>query len=171
MSRDSRAELEPSSVLYLQQMEGALIQVESALAEAANGIASMRGLLQRLITYISADAEAGSAQPLVSDPAPAPPPEARDANEQPAPAPVTPIDIRARPQQMSDAPSESESTNVQVPEENTRWRDAVSSKFDAESVLTKLDECLRGLRPGASPAEDRGDDEPDDEPAEHVREA
>jgi hypothetical protein len=167
MARDSRAELEPSSVLYLQQMEGALIQVESALAEAANGIASMRGLLQRLITYISADIETEPAQPLASDPALAPPPEETETSEQPAPAPVTPIDIRARPQQMADAPSGNEPGKVQFPEGDTRWSDAMGSKIDTQSVLTKLDERLRGLRPGASPAEDRADDEPDD----HVREA
>ena len=165
MSRDSRAELEPSSVLYLQQMEGALIQVESSLAEAANGIASMRGLLQRLITYISADVEADPAQPLASDPAPTP--EAADTSEQPAPAPITPIDIHARPEQQPDVPLESESRNVQLPEEKSSWSDSVSSKFDPESVLSKLDERLRGLRPGASSREARADDEPD----ERVREA
>lgn len=157
MNKEARDSLDTSSTAYLEEMQETLHKIEWSLAQATDSMASMRGVLHRLITYIAAGNEValGPAEPRALRPVPIE--EVRDAlpsspEEETTVAPVvetpvTPIDGDVELEETIATPSFKPSAYEHlVDKAEHRMGEEIESKIDTARVLSKVDERLRGLR-------------------------
>lgn len=149
MIEEARDPLDSSSTNYLEEMEDTLRRIESALAQAADSMASMRGTLHRLVAFISAgnEAEPHTARPRILRPVPDE--EVQEVVQHPAAveAPVPPQHSDTGRGERTITPPVSEPPAAQpLKEEQHGISEEIDSKIDTAGVLSRIDERLRGLR-------------------------